>query len=83
MTYLLKQLEGNFESSSVNLLGFNWSKDLHAFISSYETQKTARASTTQGFQVRKYRSAIFYLNCGVRQMRLESEVDGLIMRKQA
>jgi hypothetical protein len=46
MTYFLKQLEGNFESSSVSLLGFNWSKELHQFISSYEKQATARGSIT-------------------------------------
>lgn len=46
MTYFLKQLEGNFESSSVTLLGFNWSKELHQFISSYEKQATARGSIT-------------------------------------
>lgn len=44
MTYFLKQLDGNFESSSVLLLGFNWSKELHHFISSYEKQSSARAS---------------------------------------
>ncbi|TNV86456.1 hypothetical protein FGO68_gene10367 [Halteria grandinella] len=68
--YLNQQLEKNTTSSSVQLLGFNWAEQLLEYISD------------QQFAVQKYRSAIFYHNYSVRQMRVESDLDGLIVRKQ-
>lgn len=67
LDYLTQQVEKNTTSSSVDILGFNWSEQLLEFI----------AQTS--FNVQKYRSAIFYLNYSVRQAHVD--VDGIIGRK--
>lgn len=59
----------------MQILGFNWAEQLAEFIDDMMDKKV-------GFAVQKYRSAIFYHNYSVRQMRIESEIDGLIKRKQ-
>lgn len=42
-----------------------------------------KSSPNRGFTVQKYRSAIYYLNYSVRQMRLDSDIDNLIQRQES
>jgi hypothetical protein len=73
--YLLSELEKSLASSSIQLLGFNWAEQLYAYILDLSSHLTSV------FTVQKYRSAIFYLNYSVRQMRVDSDLDGFIRRK--
>ena len=82
LEYFNIQLEDNLESSSVQILGFNWAKQLYDYLDEHDRMTLVSGLKTPGFQVQKYRSQIFYLNMGVRQIRIESDLDGLIKRKQ-
>lgn len=54
------------------MLGFNWALLLSDFLDTFSPQSTM-----------KYRSALFYLNYSVRQMRIPTDVDLLIGRMQS